>query len=284
MAILGRLRLAGVWSRRLALGIGLAGPPLGAALAQSADDGAQSLQEAAQNPIASLISVPFQGNIYTGVGPDDDALYVLNIQPVVPISFNERWNLIVRPILPIVHTPQLGPGFGDDTGLGNLLVETFVSPSQPVPSSIGEIVWGVGGVLGLPTHTAPSLGTRNYTAGPAFVTFINKAPFTYGFLLFNQWSFAGPSSAPDTNAMTLQPFLNYNLANGWSVGTAPIITANWEASDDKWTVPIGGGVTKLMTVGKQPINIQLRGYYNVVRPDEGPEFQSQLALTFLFPK
>ena len=64
-----------------------------------------------------------------------------------------------------------------------------------------------------------------------------KPPFTYGALVNNAWSYAGDEDAPDVNQLLLQPFINYNLPNGWSIGTAPIITANWQAdADDRWTL------------------------------------------------
>jgi hypothetical protein len=45
---------------------------------------------------------------------------------------------------------------------------------------------------------------------------------------------------------------NYNFADGWYVTSSSIITANWlAASNDRWTLPLGGGV------GKLPINLQL---------------------------
>lgn len=72
--------------------------------------------------------------------------------------------------------------------------------------------------------------------------------------------------------------------DGWAIGTAPVITANWEvASGNRWTVPVGG-VSKLLRVGKQPINAILRGNYNVVSPAAGPDWQFQFQLNFLFPR
>jgi hypothetical protein len=69
-----------------------------------------------------------------------------------------------------------------------------------------------------------------------------QGPWVFGALINNVWSFAGDDTRPDVNQMLIQPFLNYNLPAGWYLTASPIITANWKAdSDDRWTVPLGGG-------------------------------------------
>ncbi|MEJ2057672.1 MAG: hypothetical protein P8X39_07530 [Desulfofustis sp.] len=84
---------------------------------------------------------------------------------------------------------------------------------------------------------------------------------------------------------TWQYFINYNLTKGWYLSTAPIITANWEAdSDNTWTIPFGGGVGTLLTIGKQPVNAQLSAYYNVEKPEFGPDWQLRFQVQFLFPR
>lgn len=271
-----------------------------AAYAQEGD----ALREAAQNPIASLISVPFQNNTNFGIGDTDNIQNVLNIQPVLPVHLNEDWNLIIRPILPVVYQepflsePDLqqliattgNPDFGrDEFGLGDLTPEIFFSPSKPLALGRGvDLVWGLGPVFQLPTATSDVLGTGKWSAGPAFVTFLSIKPLhiTTGFLALNLWSFAGKDDRSDVNSMTLQPFLNYNLSKGWYLTTAPLITADWEAdSDNRWTVPIGGGVGRVFEIGHQPVNVQLSAYYNAVTPDHtGANWQLRAEWTFLFPE
>jgi hypothetical protein len=109
----------------------------------------------------------------------------------------------------------------------------------------------------------------------------------FGALINQQWSFAGDSDRQNVSQMLIQPFVNYNLADGWYLVSAPIITANWEASSDNtWTVPVGGGFGKLWRVGKigLPINTQLQAFYNAETPDGGPEWQLRFQFQFLFPK
>jgi hypothetical protein len=86
--------------------------------------------------------------------------------------------------------------------------------------------------------------------------------------------------------MTLQPFVNYNMKDGWYLSSSPLITANWEAdNDNRWVLPVGGSVGRVFRVGKQPINASLGGYYNVINPDDsGPAWQLRAQVQFLFPK
>jgi hypothetical protein len=263
-----------------------------------------ALREAAQNPIADLISVPFQNNTNFGIGNTDNVQNVLNIQPVFPVHLNEDWNLIIRPILPVIYQePFLSPGpelqeleqtagsdFGRDIfGLGDLTPELFFSPSKPIELApdVG-LVWGVGPVLQFPTATSDVLGTGKWSAGPALVTFLSVKPLhiTTGFLAFNIWSFAGDDDRSDVNSLTFQPFFNYNLSKGWYLTSAPLMTADWEAdSDNRWTVPLGGGIGRVFEIGHQAVNAQLSAYYNVVKPDlTGADWQLRAEMTFLFPE
>ena len=249
-----------------------------------------NLREAAQNPIGDLISLPFQNNTNFDIGHSDHTQNVLNIQPVYPVHLNQDWNLITRPILPVIYQPKLGPDIGDNEfGLGDLTTELFFSPKKPIQLAPGtSLVWGLGPALQFPTATDDKLGTGKWSAGPGFVVFLSDKPLkiTTGFLIFNLWSYAGDEDRADVNAMTLQPFINYNLPKGWYLTSSPLITANWEADhDNRWTVPIGGGIGRIFKIGDQAINANLAAYYNVVTPDDtGANWQLRAEWTFLFPE
>ena len=270
-----------------------------AAHAQQGED----LREAAQNPIGDLISVPFQNNTNFDIGRTDNTQNVLNIQPVYPLHLNPNWNLIVRPILPVISQPPFlsgpelhaaeqvfGHGIGDtEFGLGDLTPEFFFSPRKPIQlGPDASLVWGAGPAFQLPTATDVELGSGKWSAGPGFVVFLSDRPLhvTTGFLVLNLWSFAGDEDRANVNAMTLQPFFNYNLAKGWYLTSSPLITANWEANDDnRWTVPIGGGIGRIFKIGHQPINASIEAYYNVVTPDDtGANWQLRTTWVFLFPE
>ncbi|MBL9147856.1 MAG: neuromedin U [Phycisphaerae bacterium] len=240
----------------------------------------EKLAKAAQNPVANLISVPFQYNANFGFGIDNDVQSVLNIQPVIPFEISPEWNVITRTILPIIYQPSVAPTVSDEFGLGDTTFTAFASPSKTE-----GFIWGAGPAFLLPTATDDALGTGKWGAGPSFVGLVISGPWVAGALINNIWSFAGDSDRADVNQMTLQPFVNYNLPDGWYLTTSPIITANWEAdSDNRWTIPIGGGVGKIFRVGKLPLNTSLQGYYNVESPDVGPEWQLRFQIQLLFPR
>jgi hypothetical protein len=253
---------------------------------------AEELAKKTQNPVADLISVPLQNNWNFGAGfHHNKMLYVLNIQPVIPIKISEEWNLITRVIMPVINQPSLFPGIGGATGLGDINPTVFLSPAKP-----GELIWGVGPTITLPTASDRRLGSGKWSMGPAGVTLTMQGHWVFGALINNQWSVGGWGEKP-VNAMLLQWFVNYNLPDGWYLTTSPIVTADWKADRgrDVWTVPMGGGVGKLFRLGqilplegdaiaKLPINTQLAAYGNVVKPEFGPDWQLRFQIQFLFPK
>jgi hypothetical protein len=240
---------------------------------------AAELARATQNPVADLISLPFQNNTNVNYGPFGHVQNILNIQPVVPVSIAPRWNLVTRTILPVISQPALQPGDGTTFGLGPTQVTTFLSPAKP-----GEIIWGVGPVIQAPTVTDRNLGSTVWGAGPSAVALTMQGPWVIGGITNNIWSLSG-EGRNRYNAFLVQPFINYNFGHGTAIGSSPIITANWEAeSDDRWTVPLGLQLTQILFLGHQPVSALLGAYYNVVRPDIGPEWQLRFQISFLFPK
>jgi hypothetical protein len=249
------------------------------ALAQESESGAD-LAKAAQNPISSLISLPLQNNTNTGIGPNDETQNILNVQPVYPFDFNNDWKVITRTIFPIISQPDvLTGGNGREDGLGDVSFTAFLSPA-----AASKVIWGVGPTFVLPTATDDTLGSDKWSAGVSAVVLTMPGDWVVGSLFSQVWSFAG-SGDQDVSLFTWQYFVNYNLPNGWYLTSSPINTANLEAdSDNRWTVPIGGGVGKISTIGKQPINLQVSAYKNIESPEFGADMQIRLQLQFLFPK
>lgn len=238
------------------------------------------LAKKTQNPVSDLISLPLQNNTNFDVGPGDNTQNILNIQPVYPISLNEQWNLITRTIIPLINQPPMYPGADREFGLGDIQFTAFLAPVK----SEG-IIWGAGPIFQFPSATDDALGAEKWAAGPSAVVLNMSGPWVYGGLINNIWSFAGDSDRAHLNQMLIQPFINYNMEKGWYLVSAPIITANWKAdSGNKWTVPVGGGIGKIIRAGKLPLNCSVSGYYNVETPRYGAEWQLRLQLQMLFPK
>ena len=245
------------------------------------------LARAVQNPVADLISVPFQNNTNFNFGPRERTQNVLNIQPVIPVDLNEDWLMITRTIIPVVSQPSLFPGDdGRENGLGDTVFSAFFSPKDQSRWLGGRWLWGVGPALLLPTSTDDRLGPGEWGAGPSVVFLTMPGNWVVGSLFSNVWSFTHDDDDDKVNLFTWQPFVNYNLDGGWYLTTSPLITANWEAdSDNTWTVPVGGGVGRIMRFGRQPVNLSLAGFYNVEKPDDiGPEWSVRFTLQLLFPR
>lgn len=241
------------------------------------DEGA--LARAAQNPVASMMSVPFQNNTSFGIGPHNRSQNVLNIQPVIPFGLSDDWNLITRTICPLIYQPFVSRESGGKFGLGDINLTAFLSPAKP-----GAIIWAVGPIVSFPTGTDEILGTEKWAAGPSAVVLIMQGPWVIGALANNLWDFAGASDRGQVNQMLIQYFINYNLPGGWYLVSAPINTANWKApSGEKWTVPIGGGFGKIMAIGGLPVNASAQAYYHVEKPTGGPDWSLRLQVQFLFP-
>jgi hypothetical protein len=241
---------------------------------------ASDLAKQAQNPVADLVSLPLQNNTSFGVGPDDRTQNILNIQPVVPFALNEDWNLITRTILPVTSQPL--PDGDRENGLGDTTMTAFLSPREP-----GKLTWGVGPVLLIPTSTDDSLGLGEWGGGLSAVLLAMPGNWVLGSLFSNVWADSDQAGRDDINLFTWQYFINYNVpdGDGLYLVSAPIITSNWEAdSGDRWTVPFGGGIGKIFRVGRQPVNGQISAYYNVEKPDNGPDWQLRAQIQFLFPK
>jgi hypothetical protein len=240
----------------------------------------QDLAKKLSNPVASLISVPFQWNYDHGFGPDDGNRITLNVQPVIPITLNEHWNLISRTIVPVVRQDNVAAPSGTQFGLSDTVQSLFVSPSEP---TAGGLIWGVGPVMLLPTGTDDLLGARKWGAGPTAVILRQQGPWTYGTLANHIWSFAGDDARNDVNATFLQPFLSYTTKDAWTFTLNSESTYDWTSNE--WSVPVNAMVSKLVTIDKQPISFQAGVRYYAASSDNGPEgLGARASITFLFPK
>jgi hypothetical protein len=235
-----------------------------------------------QNPIGDLYSFPFQNNANFNYGPHNGTQDNLNIQPVIPIHINGDWNVITRTILPLVWQPSLRPVHTVPFGIATTTFSAFLSPARP----LNGWLWAVGAVIQVPTISDKTLGSNVWGGGPTAAIVYMKGPWVAGVLVNTVWSFGGTSVPGGTsyNSFLAQPFLNYNFGRGWYANTAPIITAAWPALRNKaWTVPIGGGVGKIVRIaGILPVNLSVGVYYNAVRPQFGSTWQLRTQVTFIF--
>ena len=253
---------------------------------KEAKEGGGDLAAKTQNPVGAMYSLPFKFTF--DYGADNGEATFLSINPVIPVTVGD-WNLINRVLMPLIDTPGLVTGTpeipnpvpGDGaTGLGDINYSVFLSPAKP-----GKIIWGIGPSLTMDTATDDQLGSGKWSAGPTAVILIQPKPWTLGLLGRQLWSFAGDSDRANVNQLLLEPFINYNLGNGWYLITDINLTANWQSdSRNRWTIPLGGGAGKMFGIGSQKMNTKLEAYYNVVKPNGAPDWSMSWTLQFLFPR
>ena len=245
-----------------------------------AQESSADLAKKLSNPVASMISVPFQFNYDRGFGPEDGNRETLNIQPVVPISLNDDWNLISRTIMPVIWQDDIAGPSGHQFGLGDITQSLFFSPKQPGP---GGLIWGLGPVFLIPTATDDLTGSGKWGAGPTGVALKLDGPWTYGLLANHIWSFAGQDDRTDVNSTFLQPFLSYTTHDAWTFTLNTESTYDWEG--DQWSVPVNVMVGKLVKFDRQPVSFTAGLRYWADAPENGPEgLGFRFVVTFLFPQ
>lgn len=250
------------------------------ALCARGDDSAADIAKKLNNPVAALISVPFQLNHDEDVGPGEGNRELMNIQPVIPFSLNDDWNVISRTILPLIQQEDVQPGT-DQEGVGDITQSLFFSPKA---SGASGWIWGVGPVLLLPTASDDLLGTEKWGAGPTVVVLKQQQGWTYGALANHIWSYAGNDDRNDVDATFLQPFLAYTTSTHTTFGANTESTYDWK--DSQWSVPLNLTVTQVFKAGEQPMSLQLGvRYWAETNTDTGPEgWGARLTYTLVFPR
>ena len=238
----------------------------------------QELAKELSNPVAALISVPFEYKYDQNVGPNDTGTQrTLVVKPVIPFSLNEDWNLISRTIIPYVSLDDVTPG-SSNSGLGDIQQSFFFSPKKP---TAGGVIWGVGPILQIPTSSSNGLGRNEWGAGITGLALIQPGPWTFGLLASHTWDVGGADV--DQSDTFIQPFLNYTTPNAWTFVLNTESTYDWEASE--WSVPINATVKKLVKIGEQRVSLSAGVRKWVSSSTNGPDdWGATFGATFLFPK
>jgi hypothetical protein len=274
-----------------------AGEPKAGTKENSGQLSAQELARQLNNPVSNVWSLTFQYNHSLLKGSPADGTEdqdLLNFQPALPLHMTENWNLIVRPVLPFIFkhpvlSPQIDPNtdeiyadFEDESGFGDISLITLLSPAKLK----SRFLWGIGPTFIFPTASKDELGQEQWQAGPSAVGLWMGKDWILGVFPQQWWSFAGNSDRKCTNFTNIQYFIWRMLPGEWQIGMSPNITMNWKAekNDNRFTMPVGLGVGKLVKLGKLPVKIQLQGQYSVIHPDDyGQRWNFQLQVTPVIP-
>lgn len=243
---------------------------------------ANELAKELANPVANLWSLQFQFNNFELTNGQWN--YNLNFQPVMPVSLTKDINLITRPVIQVYNSVPFSSSSGADERTTNFGDWTQLELFSPANS--GEWLLGAGPTFIFPTAGSVYTGQGKWQVGPALVVAYMTKKFIVGVFPQQWWSYAGDPSRPSTSQMNLQPIFSLFFDGGWNVGYSGNITANWEApSNNRWTVPIGIGVGKVLKLGRLPVKVGLAGQYMVKQPDPvGQKWNIQILLTPVLPK
>ena len=239
----------------------------------------QAIAQKLSNPVASLISVPIQINYDDKYGLNEKgSVWRTNVQPVIPISLNDDWNMISRTIVPIVKQSDVPIPGVSESGMGDIVQSVFFSPKKPTENGL---IWGIGPVINIPTSTKETLGPEAWAAGPTGLVLKQSGPWTYGALANHLWSFAKEDKT-EINASFVQPFVSYITPKKLTYYLNTESTYNWDTKD--WSVPINVGANQLMKVGNQIMQVGGGLRYWAESSEMGPKgWGVRINIIFVFP-
>jgi len=232
-----------------------------------------------QNPVSDRLSISLVGDFNFGVGLHKDTQSILKFRTIKAFNLGDNWNLVTLPVIPVVHQPEQVPGSGDQFGLGDITTTFFL-----MPRSSRFAIAGVGPIIAFPSATDKTLGFGKWRVGPALAVVSMPGRWIFGVLANNLWSVGGNANREDVDSMTLNPFVYYNFPKGWYLVSSPTISANWtEESENRWIVPVGGGVGRILNLGEQKVNLFAQAFYNVEQTTAIGDWSLSLQLQYLFP-
>ena len=256
---------------------GIRQPAEAAAPTANGPAAASELAAKLTNPVADLISVPFQFNWNGGLGLDRKGSgFDMVVQPVVPLKLNSNWNYIVRPVVTLGVQNNVNGYSG--SGAGPVLVETFLSPKTD-----SKFVWGVGPVVSTPALSGNRWGTAQTGAGVTAVGLYMNKPWTVGLLAYQTWDVGGSPEAGTANNTYWQPFLAYVTSNAWTFSLNTQSSFNWDSRRSQ--NPLNFSVSKLTHWGKLPVSLELGGRYFLSSvPGGASGWGVRAQITFLLPE
>jgi len=229
-----------------------------------------------------FFALPMELDLDSGAANGD--ANILRIMPLYTFPVFDTWKLVNFNIVTLADAPGGTPAFpgdssiGQKAGLSDLAHASFVTPTRS-----GNFIWGVGGILTMPTATDDSLGSGKWAAGPAIRFTYRKGPWNVGLVATQRWSFAGSSNRADVNQLLMRGFVRRQLPDKWYFVYSPIITTNWDSPGEKWLVPVGGGIGRSFTFNEHPWAWSVQGYYNAIKPDPAPDWVVRFAIIAAIP-
>jgi len=233
-----------------------------------------------------MFSLPIEVDFDHGAANGDAV--ISRFMPLVSWPIKEDWAVVNITVVSLADAPGGVPRPGNPYpvpgdhvfGLGDLTDAVFLSP----PTSSERFVWGFGPAVTIPTASDDRLGSGKWSLGAAFRFAYRPGPWNLGALALNTWSVAGDPDRADVDQLLVRGTVRRTVGGGWFLVYAPVITANWNApSEDRWLVPLGGGIGKRIDFDRSAIALSVQAYSNVIRPDGAPEWVLRIGLIVPVP-
>jgi hypothetical protein len=233
-----------------------------------------------------FFALPVELDLDSGASNGDAA--ILRLMPLYSFPVSNKWKLVNLNLVTLADAPGGRPGQpgnpnpepGDRVlGIGDLIHASFATPRKS-----GNLIWGAGAMISIPIASKSQLGSGKWSGGPAARIAYKTGQWRLGAFGGQQWSFAGDDQRNDVSQLMVRALIHRQLPNNWFFVSAPIITANWNAThDQRWLVPLGGGFGKRFKLNKYPWAWSMQGYYNVIKPDGAPNWAIRFAAVVALP-
>jgi hypothetical protein len=235
----------------------------------------QQLAISVHNPFEDFVKVPIESDTGFQLGRDHKVGDAVNIEPLLPFSLNQDWDLMARPSLTVAYSPTPH----EQSGLEDLQTSFFLTPHKE-----STWIWGAGPIFQFPTGSSSGLGSGRWSAGPTAALVYSQGAWLNAILTSHLMSFAGNRARRSVNQTYIEPMISYNLDSGWYADVDPQMTYDWTADTaNAWLIPMGADVGKAFNIGPQSLSLQLGAYDLVKRPDGAPQWIARVSVTFLFP-
>ncbi|WP_170347605.1 hypothetical protein [Ruegeria atlantica] len=253
--------------------------------AEASCDAPCQIARKAQDPLASIRALVLDSTVAFD-NERDPLSYATQVQPVYSVPADGSFNVILRGTVPIlgvrngVVLPPLGPdargGSSYGWGISDTVIQAFFSPKTD-----GDLKFGIGPQISLPTHTRDELAGPGWGVGLAGVITGFKGRWSYAAIVGQHWGEDGFS------VTSINPVLMFNsdLLGGMYFGYANTITHDWQsATSDAWQVPLGLTMGKTFARGNgSAVDVNFGFYRMGKRPVGGAESQLKIALTTIWP-
>lgn len=248
-----------------------------------ADEGAdRALTRGIHDVVADTVNLALRNETSFGIGKRNRTANLTVLEPSFLSLIGDTWGLAHQFHLPLVWHPEVVARYGGTYGLGDLGYELYLAAPAAEGLSLG------GGLsLLLPSASDKRLGEGKWAMGPAVSVGMSWGALALSVAARQHFTLVSERTAPDVNRLTLQPSLTWALRSGWYLVSAPVLKADWKAaSSERFTIPVGGGIGKIATLGGQKLALTLQGYFQAAPRTSTPhaDWTLRAGLSLLYPR